>query len=97
MLAFSIPSSRGNSHSGLPVIGWLLTEFIRRNPAVTAAANQIFIYICQALEAETVQGQVALHVAASAKKLVQFGGLDVNQLLSTQTPELQQTVRSFLQ
>lgn len=67
----------------------------RRNPAVTSQAAKCFTFIAQALEAETLQGQTAQKIVAAAKQLVQIAGLDANQLLSSLSPETQQTVRAF--
>ena len=60
-------------------------------------ASQIFIYICQALEAETLQGHTAQRAAAAAKQLVQNAGINAEQLLASQSPEMQQTVRAYFQ
>ena len=62
-----------------------------------AAASQIFIYICQAIEAETLQAQTAQRAVASAKQLVQDAGINADELLATQSPELQQVVRAYFQ
>ena len=58
-------------------------------------APQCFTYIAQALEAETLQGNMAQRIVGAARKLVQMAGLDANQLLATLPPETQQTVRAF--
>lgn len=67
----------------------------RQHQAVLAKASQCFTYIAQALEAETLQGQMAQRIVGAARKLVQMAGLDANQLLATLPPETQQTVRAF--
>ena len=51
--------------------------------------------MCQALGAESLQGQTAQRVAAVAKGLAHSAGLDAEGLLSTLMPERQQTVRAF--
>lgn len=60
-----------------------------------AKAAQCFTYIAQALEAETLQGNMAQRIVASARKLVQSTGIDADQLLGTLAPETQATVRAF--
>ena len=62
-----------------------------------ASASQIFIYICQAIEAETLQGQTAQRAAASAKQLVRDAGINADDLLARQTPELQNIVRGVFE
>lgn len=58
-------------------------------------AAKCFNFIAQALEAETLQGNVAQRIVGAAKQLVQIAGLDANQLLAGMTAETQQTVRAF--
>ncbi|KAL9130916.1 MAG: hypothetical protein Q9217_001019 [Psora testacea] len=85
-----------NDEEAAPYAYMFLAGLIeQRNPAVTAMASQCFIYICQALEAETLQGQTAQRVVGAAKQLVQNAGIDATQILAAQSPELQQTVRSY--
>ena len=62
-----------------------------------AAASQIFVYICQALEAETLQAQTALRAAASAKQLVQNAGINADEILASQTVELQRVAKAYFQ
>ena len=69
----------------------------QQNPAVAPKAQMIFQYIVQALEAETIQGQIAAKVVASAKQLVSQTGINAEQALQTLSPEGQQAVRSFFQ
>jgi hypothetical protein len=68
----------------------------RQNPALIAAADKAFVAIALALEAETIQGQTAVRAAESAKHLVQAAGIDAGRLLSTLSPETQQTVQAYL-
>jgi len=58
-------------------------------------AARCFMYIAQALEAETLQGQTASRIVDSAKRLITTAGLDAGQLLASLAPETQQTVRAF--
>lgn len=67
----------------------------RSNAAVLAAADKVFVAIALALEAETIQGQTASRAAAAAKHLVQAAGIDARMLLSTLSPETQQTVQAY--
>jgi importin-5 len=71
--------------------------FNRQNPSIAPKATPIFQYIVQALEAETIQGQTAAKVAASAKQLVAQTGLNAEQVLQSLSPEGQQAVRSYFQ
>jgi importin-5 len=64
---------------------------------VAPKAAQIFQHIVQALEAETIQGQTAAKVVASAKQLVSQTGLNAEQILQSLSPEGQHAVRSYFQ
>ncbi|RDW63954.1 ARM repeat-containing protein [Coleophoma crateriformis] len=68
----------------------------QQNPAVIAQAAKVFVFIAQALEAETLQGPVITEkIVAAAKMLMGTAGLDPAQLLQQLTPETQQTVRAY--
>jgi hypothetical protein len=67
----------------------------RQNLAVQAAADKVFLSICLALEAETIQGQTSQRAVVAAKQLAQTSGINADALLSTLAPETQQTVRAF--
>ncbi|ODM23487.1 hypothetical protein SI65_01076 [Aspergillus cristatus] len=69
----------------------------QQNPVVLSAADKVFGYIVQALEAETLQGQTAARVATSAKKLVAATGLNADHILSGVNPDNQAAVRSYFQ
>jgi len=58
-------------------------------------AAQCFTFIAQALEAETLQGQMAQRIVGAGRKLIATAGLDANQLLGALPPETQRTVRAF--
>lgn len=73
----------------------LTQNSLRQNPAVMQKAAQCFTYIAQALEAETLQGQMAQRIVEAGKKLIATAGLDANQVLTSLPPETQQTVRAF--
>jgi GTP cyclohydrolase II len=69
--------------------------YFRQNQAVIAQAAKVFVFIAQALEAETLQGQTATRVVQAAKALLSLAGLDPVQLLQQLSPETQQTVRAY--
>jgi len=56
---------------------------------------KIFMFIVQALEAETLQGHTASIVIEAAKKLLGNAGMNPAQVLQQLPPETQQTVRAF--
>lgn len=58
-------------------------------------AAKCFTFIAQALEAETLQGQMAQRIVGSGKKLIATSQLDAQQLLSGLPPETQNTVRAM--
>lgn len=58
-------------------------------------AARCFVFVAQALEAETLQGNMASRIVGAAQKLVTDAGLDAGQLLAGLPPETQQTVRAF--
>lgn len=60
-------------------------------------ADKAFTYIVQALEAETLQGNVANRIVSSAKQLVAATGINAEQILSGVRPENQMNVRKFFQ
>lgn len=74
----------------------MLTSFSnRRHPAVLSQPEKVFVFIAQALEAETLQGQIATRVVAGAKLLLTITGRDPAQLMSQLSPETQQTIRVY--
>ncbi|KAK8243541.1 armadillo-type protein [Phyllosticta capitalensis] len=85
-----------NDEEAAPYAYAFLAQLIdQNNPAVLSKAPQCFTYVAQALEAETLQGNIATQIVRATKQLVQTAGLDAGQLLATLTPETQQTVRAF--
>jgi streptomycin 6-kinase len=85
-----------NDEEAAPYAYAYLAQLIdQQNPAVIAQAGKVFVYIAQALEAETLQGQTAARIVAAAKLLLGIAGLDPAQLLQQLTPETQQTVRAY--
>lgn len=75
----------------------MITNSCRQNPAVMSAADKVFGFIVQALEAETIQGQTAGRVANAAKALVAATGLNADQILTGVSPDNQAAVRSYFQ
>lgn len=74
-----------------------LTVPRRQNPAVAAKADKAFTSVVQALEAETLQGNVAARVVSSVKQLVAATGLNVEPIFAAVRPENQMKVREFFQ
>lgn len=60
---------------------------IRQHAAVLSQPQKVFVAVVQALEANTLQGQIALKVVTSVKTLLQITGQDSNVLLSQMGPE----------
>lgn len=86
----------------VPPLRFLLFEVLsliyrRQNPAVFSKADRVFGFIVQALEAGTVQGQTAIRIAESAKRLVTATGLNADQILAGVSPDSQERVRKFFQ
>ncbi|OQD75065.1 hypothetical protein PENDEC_c008G07169 [Penicillium decumbens] len=69
----------------------------QQNPVVFGKADRVFGFIVQALEAATLQGQTAVRVAESAKRLVAATGLNGEQILAGVSPDSQERVRKFFQ
>ncbi|KAL3426413.1 hypothetical protein PVAG01_03204 [Phlyctema vagabunda] len=68
----------------------------QQNPAVISQAAKVFVFIAQALEAETLQGAVITEkIVTAAKMLLSAASLDPAQILQQLTPESQQTVRAY--
>lgn len=58
-------------------------------------AGKVFVFIAQALEAETLQGQTANRVAAAAKILLTAANVDPMPLLQQFSPESQRTIMGY--
>lgn len=67
----------------------------RQHPAVMNQASKIFVFIAQALEAETLQGQTASRVTAATKALLSAAGVDPMPLLQQFSPESQRTIMGY--
>nr|POE64848.1 importin subunit beta-3 [Quercus suber] len=85
-----------NDEEAAPYAYSFLAELIDQNhPAVMSQAQRCFMFVAQALEAETLQGNMAQRIVGAARKLVTTAGLDANQLLASMSPETQRTVQAF--
>jgi hypothetical protein len=58
-----------------------------------AAAAKCFTYVVQALEAETITGNVKDRVINATKQLIQVTNFDATPVLASFTPETQDVVR----
>lgn len=58
-------------------------------------ASKLFVFVAQALEARSLQGQTANRIAASTKALLTATGVDASPLLQQFSPEAQQTITNF--
>lgn len=76
---------------------FLTLIFARRNPSVLSKAEKVFTSIVQALEAETLQGNVCTKVVEAAKQLVAATGINADQILNIVRPENQMAVRRHFQ
>ncbi len=56
---------------------------------------KVFVFVAQALEAETLQGQIATRVVTATKALLGLTGVDPAPLMGQLTPEAQHTVRAY--
>lgn len=65
----------------------------QQNPIVISQAPKVFMYIVQAIEGETLQGNTEKRIVESAKHLLATAGLDPAQLLQQMAPETQEIVR----
>lgn len=72
-----------------------LTQIHRQYPSVMNQAGKVFVFIAQALEAETLQGQTASRVAAATKALLTAANVDPMPLLQQFSPESQRTIMGY--
>ncbi|KAJ2897673.1 Importin subunit beta-3 [Zalerion maritima] len=85
-----------NDEEAAPYTYAFLAELMaEQNPAVTKAPDQMFIFVCQALETEALQGQTAVRVASATKNLIQAAGVDPTPLLQQFSPEATQIIMSY--
>ncbi|KAK5113523.1 hypothetical protein LTR62_003392 [Meristemomyces frigidus] len=85
-----------NDEEAAPYAYSFLAELIDRgNPAVMSQAARCFTFVALALEAETLQGQMATRIVGAARKLVANAGLDAEGLLAGLPLETRSTVVAF--
>ncbi|RSL65738.1 hypothetical protein CEP53_003574 [Fusarium sp. AF-6] len=85
-----------NDEEAAPYAYAYLAELIdQQHPAVMNQAGKIFVFIAQALEAETLVGQTANRVAVATKALLTTAGVDPTRLLQQFSPESQRTIMGF--
>ncbi|KAH7243186.1 importin subunit beta-3 [Fusarium solani] len=85
-----------NDEEAAPYAYAYLAELIdQQHPAVMNQAGKIFVFIAQALEAETLLGQTANRVAVATKALLTTAGVDPTPLLQQFSPESQRTIMGF--
>lgn len=74
-----------------------LAELIdQQHPAVLAQAGKMFVFIAQALEGDSIQGQTANRVVAAAKALMSTAAVDPAPLLQQHfSPASQQKVAAY--
>lgn len=67
----------------------------RRHPAVISQAGKLFVFIAQALEAETLQGQTASRVVAATNTLLTTANVDPMPLLQQFSQDSQRTIMGY--
>lgn len=82
-------SPRLNQELGVPA-----NHLNRQHPAVLTQPQKVFVAVVLALEAKTLQGQIAVKVVTSTKNLLQITGQDLNALTAQLGPEAQLIARS---
>ncbi|ESZ96192.1 importin subunit beta-3 [Sclerotinia borealis F-4128] len=85
-----------NDEEAAPYAYGFLSQLIeQQNPAVTSQPAKIFVFVVQALEAETLQGQFANKIVEDTKNFLAAAGLNIAQLLAQLSPETQATVQAY--
>ncbi|KAF7876501.1 hypothetical protein EAF04_001591 [Stromatinia cepivora] len=85
-----------NDEEAAPYAYLFLAQLIeQQNPAVTSQPAKVFVFVAQALEAETLQGQTANRVIEATKNLLAAAGLNPAHLLAQLSPETQATVQAY--
>jgi hypothetical protein len=85
-----------NDEEAAPYAYAYLAELIdQNNPQVMGQASKLFVFIAQALEAETLVGQTASRVAAATKNMLTAANVDPMPLLQQFSPEAQQTIMGY--
>ncbi|RAL64762.1 hypothetical protein DID88_001793 [Monilinia fructigena] len=76
------------------VTAWIDTLPVT-NPAVTTRPDKVFLFVVQALEAETLQGPTANRVVEAAKNLLAASGVNALNILAQLSPETQARVQAW--
>ncbi|ESU14277.1 hypothetical protein FGSG_13254 [Fusarium graminearum PH-1] len=85
-----------NDEEAAPYAYAYLAELIeKQHPAVVNQVGKVFVFIAQALEAETLVGQTANRVVQVTKGLLQSTSVDPSPLLQQFSPQAQQTIMGF--
>ncbi|KAM3548004.1 hypothetical protein MY1884_009355 [Beauveria asiatica] len=85
-----------NDEEAAPYAYAYLAELIDQgNPTVMAQASKLFVFIAQALEAETLRGQTANRVAIATKTMLTAANVDPMPLLQQFSPDAQRTIMGF--
>ncbi|ELR04749.1 hypothetical protein VC83_09190 [Pseudogymnoascus destructans] len=84
-----------NDEEAAPYAYLYLSQLIdQQHPAVLTQPQKVFAAVVLALEAKTLQGQIAVKVVTSTKNLLQITGQDLNALTAQLGPEAQLIARS---
>lgn len=94
MHTFSLFSSL-NSKFIYPKFDLYMTNTSRQNPAVTSQPAKVFVFVAQALEGQTLQGQTANRVVEATKALLAAASLNPAQLLAQLSSETQLKVHAW--
>ncbi|TVY92395.1 Importin subunit beta [Lachnellula willkommii] len=85
-----------NDEEAAPYAYAFLAQLIdQQNPAVTSQPGKVFMLIVKALEAETLQNQIASRIVEASKVLLGNAGQDLVQFMQQLPPETQQAVRPY--
>lgn len=85
-----------NDEEAAPYAYAYLAELIdQQHPVVLNQAGKVFVFIAQALEAETLQGQTANRVAIATKTLLTTANVDPMPLLQQFSQESQRTIMGY--
>ncbi|TGO38032.1 hypothetical protein BHYA_0083g00110 [Botrytis hyacinthi] len=85
-----------NDEEAAPYAYLFLVQLIeQQNPAVTSQPAKVFVFVAQALEGQTLQGQTANRVVEATKTLLAAASLNPAQLLAQLSPKTQAIVHAW--
>ncbi|KAI9654317.1 MAG: hypothetical protein M1829_000938 [Trizodia sp. TS-e1964] len=85
-----------NDEEAAPYAYSFLAQLIdQQNPYVLSQPAKVFVYIVQALEAQTLQGQTAARIVLAANQLLRISHIDMPQIMASLSPESQHTIRKY--